>query len=46
MLNIPNGRRGSFLDTRMSYMKIKVINTGTDAGHTIAADFNIASILF
>jgi hypothetical protein len=44
MLNIPTGRRGSFLNTRMSYLKFRVTNTGTDAGHTIAADFNIASI--
>ncbi len=44
ILNIPTGRRGSFLNTRMSYLKFKVINTGTDAEHTIAADFNIASI--
>jgi hypothetical protein len=44
MINIPTGRRGSFLNTRMSYLKFKVTNLGTDAGHTIAADFNIASI--
>jgi hypothetical protein len=44
MINIPTGRRGSFLNTRMSYLKFKVTNTGTDAGHTIAADYNIASI--
>ena len=44
MLNIPTGRRGSFLNTRMSYLKFRVQNTGTDAAHTIAADFNIASI--
>jgi hypothetical protein len=29
----------------MSYLKFRVQSTGTDAGHTIAADFNIASIL-
>ena len=44
MIIIPTGRRGSFLNTRMSYLKFKVTNTGTDAAHTIAADFNIASI--
>jgi hypothetical protein len=44
MINILTGRRGSFLNTRMSYLKFKVQDTGTDAGHTIAADFNIASI--
>ena len=44
MLNIPTGRRGSFLDTRMSYLKFKVTNTCTDAVHIIAADYNIASI--
>ena len=44
MINIPTGRRGSFLNTRMSYLKFRVTNDGTDAGHTIAADFNIASI--
>jgi hypothetical protein len=43
MINIPTGSRGSFLDTRMSYLKFRVQNTGTDVGHTIAADFNIAS---
>ena len=44
MINIPSGRRGSFLNTRMSYLKFKVTNLGTDAAHTIAADYNIASI--
>ncbi len=44
MLDIPTGRRGSFLNTRMSYLKFKFTNTGTDAGHTVAADYNIASI--
>jgi hypothetical protein len=44
MLNIPTGRRGSFLNTRMSYLKFKVTNTGTDVAHTIASDHNIASI--
>jgi hypothetical protein len=44
MLNIPTGRHGSFLNTHMSYLKFKVTNTGTNSGHTIAADFNIASI--
>ncbi len=28
MLNIPTGRRVSFLITRMSYLKFKVTNTG------------------
>ena len=46
MRNISTGRHGSFLNTRMSYLKFKVQNTGTDATHTIAADFNIASIFF
>ena len=44
MINIPTGRRGNFLNTRMSYLKFRVTNTATDVGHTIAADFNIASI--
>jgi hypothetical protein len=44
MINIPTGRRGSFINTRMSYLKFKVINKGTDPSYTIAADFNIASI--
>jgi len=44
MLNIPTGRRGSFLNTGMSYLKFKVQNTGTDAARAIASDFNIASI--
>jgi len=44
MLNIPIGRCGSFLNTRMSYLKFKVTNTGTDASHTIAVDYNIASM--
>ncbi len=46
MLNIPTGRRDSFLNTCMSYMKFKVTNDGTDAAHTIAADYNIASIFY
>jgi hypothetical protein len=44
MLNIPTGCRGSFLNTRMSYLTFRVQNPGTNASHTIAADFNIASI--
>jgi hypothetical protein len=44
MINIPTGRRGSFLNTRMSYLKFRVTNTGADKAHTISADFNIASI--
>jgi hypothetical protein len=44
MINIPTGRRGGFLNTRMSYLKFKVENTSTNAGDTIKADFNIASI--
>ena len=44
MINIPTGRRGSFLNTRMSYLKFRVTNTATDAGHAIAADFNSTSI--
>jgi hypothetical protein len=43
MLNIPTGRYGSVLNTRISYLKFKVTSTGADAGHAIAADFNIAS---
>ena len=42
MIKIPTVRHGSFLNTRMSYLKFKVTNTGTDAAHIIAADFNIA----
>ena len=45
MINIPTGQRGSFLNTRMSYLKFRVINNGIDAGHTIVEDFNIASIV-
>ena len=44
MINIPIGSRGSFLNTRMSYLKFKVQNTGSNAGHTIAADYSIKSI--
>ena len=44
MINIPTGRRGSFLNTRMSYLKFKVTNTGTDATHTIASNYNVASL--
>jgi len=43
VLNILIGRRGSFLNTRMSYLKIKLKNTTT--GTTpLEPDFNIASI--
>jgi hypothetical protein len=45
MINIPTERRGSFLNTRMSYPKFKVTNTRTDAAHTIVGDFNIASLI-
>jgi len=44
MLNIPTGRRGNLLNTRMNYLKFKVANIGIYAAHTIAADFNIPSI--
>ena len=44
MIYIPTGRHGSFLNTRMSYLKFKVTNTGADPAPTIAANFNIASI--
>ena len=44
MINIPIGRRGSFLNTHMSYLKFRVTNNGTNTGHAIAADFNIAFI--
>ena len=44
MINIPIGRRGSFLNTRVRYLKFKITNNNIDAGHGIAADFNIASI--
>jgi len=43
MLNIPIGRRGRFLNTRMSYLKFKVQNTSNDVAHAIASDFSIAS---
>ena len=42
MINIPCGRRGSFLNTRMSYLKFRVTNK--TAAAPIAPDFNIASI--
>ena len=45
MINISTGRRGSFFNTRMSYLNFKVTNTDTDAAHTIAVDYNIASFL-
>ncbi len=44
MLNIPTGRRDSSLNTRMSYLKFRVTNTGSDAAHATDADLNIASI--
>ena len=44
MTNIFTGRRGSFLNNHTIYLTFRVTNNGIDAGHTIAADFNIASI--
>ncbi len=44
MINIPTGRRGSFLNTRMIYLKLKVENTSTAVGDTIKADLNSANI--
>ena len=44
MLNIPTGRRGSFLNTRMSYLKFQMKNTTTGTA-PLAPDFNIASII-
>ncbi len=43
MLNIQIGRRGSFLNTRMSHMKFRMNNT-TVGTVPHAADFDIASI--
>ena len=44
MLNISTGRRGSFLKCRMSYLKFKVTNTGSDVNQTITANYDIASM--
>ncbi len=44
MHNFPTGRRNSFLNICMSYLKFKITNTGTNAAYTIAADYSIASI--
>ena len=43
MFNIPTGRRGSFLNTRMSYLKFRVNNLTTGTA-PIQPDFHIASI--
>ncbi len=43
MLNIPTSRRGSFLNTRMSFPKFKFNNTSTGTA-PLTLDFNIASI--
>ncbi len=45
MLKLPTGRRGSFLNTHMSYLQFKVTNDGIDAGHPTASDYNSASFL-
>jgi hypothetical protein len=42
MLNFPTGRRGSFLNTRMSYLKFRLNNTTTGTT-SLAPDFNISS---
>jgi hypothetical protein len=39
MINIPKGRRGSFLNTRITFLEFRVTNKGADAGDTIAADY-------
>lgn len=43
MLNIPTGRRGEFLNTRMSYLKIKVTNTSSTTPMTF--DYSASSII-
>ncbi len=43
MLNIPTGRRGNFLHTRMSYPKFRLNNTITGTS-PLAPGFNIKSI--
>jgi hypothetical protein len=43
ILNISTGRRGSFLNIRMSYLKCQLKNTTTGTA-PLAPDFNIASI--
>ncbi len=45
MLNITTGRRGNFLNTRMSYLKFRLNNTTTGTA-PLAPDFNIASIFY
>jgi hypothetical protein len=45
MLDIPTGRRGSFLNTRMSYLKLRLNNTTTGTA-PLLPDFNIASIFY
>ncbi len=45
MLNIPTDRRGSFLNTRTSYLNFKLKTTTTGTA-TLAPDFNIASIFY
>ena len=44
MLNIPCGRRGQFLNQRMSYLKFKVSNTGS-TGFPISVDYSASSLI-
>ena len=52
-LNVPCGRKGRFLNQRMSYLKFKVTNTSVrtteeataDKQATIAPDYSVSSLI-
>ena len=45
MLNIPTGRRGEFLNTRMSYLKFRFTNTGAQTDSSCSFDYTASSII-
>ena len=44
MLNIPCGRRGQYLNPRMSYLKFTLVNTSATAAEALTPDYSCASL--
>jgi len=45
LLNIPCGRRGQYLNQRMSYLKFKVTNLNANSGEKFAPDYNASAFI-
>ena len=45
MINIPTGRKGQFLNTKMSYLQFRIANMTATAAKTTKFDFSASSII-